>query len=79
MHFYRFATNVTIDCTYPFADELQSAVESDTAPSDLQDTSQKAVTDAVALVVGSSRRGLVGLCTAVAKILKTKLESVLVL
>ena len=54
-------------------DELTETVGSQAA---ISESSQKAVSDAVALVVGSSRNGLVGLCTAVAKILKAKSELV---
>jgi hypothetical protein len=52
-------------------EELKDTVGSKAAEAE---SSQKAVSDAVALVVGSSRNGLVGLCSAVAKILKAKAE-----
>ena len=58
------------------ADELQDTVGLETTVTVSQGTSRKAVADAVSLVVGSSRNGLVGLCTEVAKIVKANAELV---
>ncbi|XP_062518649.1 uncharacterized protein LOC134193824 [Corticium candelabrum] len=55
-------------------DELQDTVGLETTVTVSQGTSRKAVADAVSLVVGSSRNGLVGLCTEVAKIVKANAE-----